>query len=65
MVTDETRLIILKHIEILQHYAVYQELTWFYSSINSKNKLLEKEIIPMITRQGRLGEWKLDKEVIK
>jgi len=27
MVTDETRLIILKHIEILQHYAVYQELT--------------------------------------
>ena len=42
MVTDETRLIILKHIEILQHYAVYQEQTWFCRSITLQKQTPRK-----------------------
>ena len=51
MVTKLTVVIILKCIEILNHYVVKEELTVLQVNYTSKiNKLIEKEIIFMVIR---------------
>ena len=54
--------IILKCKEILNHYAVYQELTQCSRSIifKKKNKLIEKKMRIVVTRGGGWREEELD-----
>ena len=54
-------MVILKYIEILKHYVVYEELVLFEVNYTSKtNKFIGKEITFVVTRSRVWREEELD-----